>query len=153
MELFGRGRNKGAGGGAGGGHGSGHGSVGTVKEAGVDAVQLTIDYLKQETLTPLKGLGRFLAFGVAGSVALCVGVVLLLVGLLRLLQGETGTTFAGNLSWVPYLIVSVVAVGLIGLAAWRIGRGQAARRLPVAGNDGTAGAGVGAGAGQGEGSR
>ena len=39
-----------------------------------------------------------------------LGVVLLLLALLRLLQTETGTTFAGNLSWIPYLIVTVVAV-------------------------------------------
>ncbi|HVX22020.1 MAG TPA: hypothetical protein VHB02_11775 [Acidimicrobiales bacterium] len=137
MGLFDRGRN-GAPGGSG-RSGDAGGPVGRVKEAGGDAVQLTIDYLKQETLGPLKGVGRFLAFGVLGSLALCVGVVLLLVGLLRLLQGETGTTFAGNLSWLPYLIVSVVAAALIGLTIWRIAKGPAARRLPVASRAGDAG--------------
>ena len=33
---------------------------------------------------------------------------MLLVALLRLLQEETGA-FDGNLSWIPYLIVTVVA--------------------------------------------
>jgi hypothetical protein len=45
-----------------------------------------------------------------------VGVSLLLLGLLRLLQTETGTSFTGNLTWVPYLITLVVAV-LLAVAA------------------------------------
>jgi hypothetical protein len=94
---------------------------------------LVIDYLKQETLTPLKGLGRYLLFGILGSVFLCIGVVLLLVGLLRLLQAETGSTFTGHLDWLPYVIVCGAAVLVIGLCAWRITKGAAARRLPADG--------------------
>ncbi len=101
-----------------------------VRQSGGEAVQLVIDYVKQETLDPLKGLGRFLAFGIAGSLALCVGAVLLLLAVLRLLQAETGTTFTGHLSWIPYLIVSALALALIALSAWRVARGPAARRLP-----------------------
>ena len=33
---------------------------------------------------------------------------------------ETGTALTGNLSWVPYLVVILVAVALIGLVLWRI---------------------------------
>jgi|GEM_PF-140982 len=158
MGLFDRVRTEGAGGsgsaGAGGAAGGGEGPLGRVREAGGDAVQLTIDYLKQETLGPIKGVGRFLALGVAGSVALSVGAVLLLVALLRVLQGETGTTFAGNLSWVPYLIVSVVAMAIIALAVWRIAKGPAARRLPAIGRPGAEGnGGAGAGGGGGIGGR
>lgn len=106
-----------------------------LRESGGDAVQLVIDYVKQETLDPLKGLGRFLGLGIVGSLTLCVGVVLLLVALLRLLQTETAGTFDGNLSWLPYLIVAVVAMVLIGLAVWRVSSGPAARRLPKDGRD------------------
>jgi peptidoglycan biosynthesis protein MviN/MurJ (putative lipid II flippase) len=101
-----------------------------IRQSGTDAVKLVIDYVKQETLTPLKGLGRYLLFGIAGSLALCVGLVLLLIALLRALQTETGTTFAGHLDWLPYVIVCAAAVLIIGLAAWRITKGAAARRLP-----------------------
>jgi len=104
--------------------------AGRLRQSGSDTVQLVIDYVKQETLEPLKGVGRFLLFGIAGSAALCIGLVLLLVGLLRLLQTETDGAFAGNLSWVPYLIVAIVAVAIIGLAIWRITAGPAVRKLP-----------------------
>ena len=66
---------------------------------------LVIAYLRQETLLPLQQLGRYLAFGVAGSLLMGTGVLLLALGCLRLLQTETGTTFTGNWSWVPYLLV------------------------------------------------
>lgn len=105
-------------------------SRGGVRQSGTEALQLVVEYVKQETLTPLKGLGRYLVFGIAGSLALCAGLVLLLVALLRALQTETGTTFSGDLSWLPYVIVCAAAVLVMGLAAWRITKGPAARRRP-----------------------
>ncbi|HEY5252945.1 MAG TPA: phage holin family protein [Acidimicrobiales bacterium] len=83
-------------------------------------VDLVVAYAKQETLGPLRGLGRFLGFGVGGSVLLAVGLPLLLLALLRALQTETGSTFGGNLSWLPYLITAVAALAVAGLAVWRI---------------------------------
>jgi len=108
-----------------------------LRQSGGDTIQLVIDYVKQETLGPLKGIGRFLVFGIAGSIALCVGLVLLAVGLLRLLQTEVGGTFAGNLSWLPYLIVAVAASAVIALAAWRVAKGPALKRLPTGTSEGT----------------
>ena len=61
-------------------------------------------YAKQETIEPIKGLGRYAAMGIAGSALLSIGLVLLALGGLRALQTETGDTFAGNWSWAPYLI-------------------------------------------------
>jgi hypothetical protein len=72
-------------------------------------------YAKQETIDPIKGAGRYAAFGVAGSVLLSLGLVLLLLGGLRALQTETGDTFAGSWSWAPYLIVLAVAALIIAL--------------------------------------
>ena len=83
--------------------------------------QLVRDYLKQETVEPLKGLGRFLARGLAGSVLLGVGLVLLLLAALRALQTETGTTLDGNWSFVPYLVALLLAAAVAGLAARAIG--------------------------------
>ena len=103
-----------------------------LRRSGDDAFKLTVDYLKQEALTPLKGLGRFLAWGLAGSLALAIGLVLLLVGVLRLLQDETGTSLTGNWSWVPYFAVAVVGVAVAGVAAWRIAAGPGRAKLPEA---------------------
>ncbi len=64
-------------------------------------------YAKQETIEPIKGLGRYAAMGVAGSLFLAIGLVLLTLGGLRALQTETGDTFSGSWSWAPYLITLV----------------------------------------------
>jgi len=91
-----------------------------VGEVAAELWELTKGYVRQETVDPLKGVGRYLAFGVAGSLLLGVGVILLLVAGLRALQTETGTTFTGNWSWAPYLVVLVVGAALIALAVSRI---------------------------------
>jgi hypothetical protein len=72
-------------------------------------------YAKQETVEPIKGLGRKAAFGIAGSLLLSIGLVLLLLGGLRALQTETGDVFDGNWSWAPYLIALVGAGVVIAL--------------------------------------
>jgi hypothetical protein len=82
--------------------------------------ELTTTYAKQETIDPLKGLGRFLGYGVGGAIALGIGVVLLLLAGLRALQTETGSTFTGNLSWAPYLIAVAAGLVLIALALLRV---------------------------------
>jgi hypothetical protein len=101
-----------------------------LRHAGDDAFQLTVDYLKQETVQPLKGLGRFLYMGIAGSFFLAGGILLVLIGILRLLQTETGTALTGDWSWVPYLSVMLLGIGVIVIAVWRITAGPARERLP-----------------------
>lgn len=86
-------------------------------------------YVRQETIDPIKGVGRFVAFGTGGALLIGTGAIFLAVGALRLLQTETDTTFTGNLTWAPYGIVlaAVLAGGALSVAA--IGRGgQRARR-------------------------
>ena len=85
---------------------------------------LTKTYAKQQTIDPLKGIGRFLLFGLGAAVTGSIGLVLLLVALLRALQTQTGSTFTGNLSWIPYLIVLVVGLLFALLAISRISARQ-----------------------------
>jgi hypothetical protein len=106
------------------GRNSGKRGLSGLRDEGQETIKLIVDYIKQETLEPVKGLGRYILFGVAGAVALSIGLAVLTVGLLRLLQGETGSTFTGNLSWVPYVICTVVVVLIAYLAIWAISRGQ-----------------------------
>jgi hypothetical protein len=82
---------------------------------------LVIAYAKQETVDPLKGLGRYVAFGVLGALLIGTGVMFLAVGALRALQGDSdGPHFTGNMSWAPYAIVVVGAFAIAGLS-WFIG--------------------------------
>jgi hypothetical protein len=64
--------------------------------------ELLIAYFKQETVDPLKGLARYVGFGLLGALFMGTGICFLAIGGLRALQTETGTTFAGNWSWAPY---------------------------------------------------
>ena len=86
--------------------------------------RLVLAYFRQETVEPVRNLGRFVAFGVAGSLVLGIGVGLLLLAVLRFFQTETGSTFTGHLSWVPYVIMFVVSLVLAGaaMAGWSMTR-------------------------------
>ena len=90
-------------------------------------VELLKAYARQETIDPLKGVARYLAFGVAGSALLAIGLLLLLLAGLRALQTETGSTFTGNWSWAPYFITLVAGAAVAVLMASRISKGAARR--------------------------
>ncbi len=79
--------------------------------------RLVVAYFKQETVTPLKSLGRYVGLGLAGSLLFGLGIIFLAVGALRALQVETGT-FDGGWSWAPYVIV-VVALAVIAAVFWK----------------------------------
>lgn len=82
---------------------------------------LLVRYLKEETLDPFKSIGRYLAFGILGSVFVGFGAFLLLLGLLRYLQWQF-PFLDGSESWLPYTIVSLLALAGIGFTVFRITR-------------------------------
>ena len=88
---------------------------------------LVVTYVKQQTLVPLKSLGRYIGFGIAGSLLLGVGVVFLGMSCLRVLQTETGDTFTGDWSWVPYVIV-IFALAIGGAVVWIVRGASRARK-------------------------
>lgn len=65
---------------------------GGAKKGATDFFQLSIAYAKQEALGPIKRQARALGKGIAGSVLLAMGTVLLAIGFVRALQTE----FAGG---------------------------------------------------------
>lgn len=87
-----------------------------------DLFELVKTYARQETLGPLRGASRWLALGTAGAAVLGLGLTLLMLGLLRLIQTEWETVATGKWSWVPYLIVLVVVIAILGLTLSRINK-------------------------------
>jgi hypothetical protein len=84
-------------------------------------VDLVKEYVRQETLGPIKGAGRWLGRGVAGATLIGTGCVFLVLGALRMVQNEFGRTFRGQwMSLLPYLFAFVVSLAVMGVAAWRI---------------------------------
>ena len=80
---------------------------------------LVVTYAKQETVDPLKNLGRFVGWGFAGAVLIAIGGVIGILATVRLIQTETGQHLHGDLTWVPY--AGGIIVGLVG-AAWSVSR-------------------------------
>jgi flagellar biosynthesis protein FliQ len=89
---------------------------------------LALRYIKEETIQPIKEMGRFVLWGAVGSLLVGFGYFFLLFGALRFLQDQF-KVLDGTLSWIPYLIVVVLSAIVIGLTVWRIVSGTAKRRL------------------------
>ena len=83
--------------------------------------QLLQDYAKQETVDPLRNLGRYLGYGIGGAVLIGTGVFFLALSALRALQTETDL-FADTWSFLPYVIVALGLAAVAGLSVWAIGR-------------------------------
>ena len=94
----------------------------TVPEVAADLWALTKEYARQETVEPIKDLGRYLGWGVGGAVLGGFGFVMLLLAALRALQTETGDLFKGDRSFYPYVIVIILALGAIVIAVTLIQR-------------------------------
>lgn len=86
-------------------------------------VEVVKDYVRQETLGPIKGAGRWLGRGVAGAFLIGTGCVFLILAGLRMVQNEFAPTFRGRwMSLLPYLFAFVFSLIVIGMAVWRITR-------------------------------
>jgi uncharacterized membrane protein YidH (DUF202 family) len=72
--------------------------------------RLVVAYAKQETVDPLKSLGRYLGLGLAGSFLVFLGALFTSLGVLRVLQTETDDRFSGGsfASLMPYVIAFAV---------------------------------------------
>ena len=84
-------------------------------EGAQEIKDMLVSYAKQETVDPLKSLGRYLGFGLAGSLMVFLGAFFLGLGVLRLLQSLA--FFAGS-SWasaLPYVVAIASLVLLLGL--------------------------------------
>ncbi|HEX3425313.1 MAG TPA: hypothetical protein VHT30_04220 [Acidimicrobiales bacterium] len=88
-----------------------------------ELIDLIVTYAKQQTIDPLKQLLRWVGWGVAGAVAVGLGLFLIGLGLLRAIQSETGRHLHGDWSWVPYLVVVVYFGIVVGVMVRSMTRG------------------------------
>ncbi len=91
-----------------------------------ELLTLVLAYAKQETLVPIKNLGRYVAWGVAGAILFATGGAMLTLTAVRVVQTETGNHLRGDLTWVPYLGGVVVAAAGGMWATMRIVKGDRA---------------------------
>ncbi len=94
----------------------------SIPEVATELWAMTKDYARQETIDPLKGVGRYLGYGAGGALLLALGAIMLMLSGLRALQTETGDALDGSLSWLPYVIVLAVAALLVAWAVSRISK-------------------------------
>ena len=87
-----------------------------------EVVDLVRAYVRQQTVAPLRGVGRWVAFGLVGGVLLVIGLVFLAMGLLRVLQ--TIPVLEGGWSFVPYFAVLISSIVIMGFVKGRISVGS-----------------------------
>jgi hypothetical protein len=85
-------------------------------------VSLVVEYAKEQTVDPIRSLGRYLLFGLAGALLMAIGGGLAALAALRLIQAETGNHLRGSLTWAPYTGGFIVAGVGAAWAALRIRR-------------------------------
>lgn len=89
-----------------------------IPQIATELVDMSREYLRQETLEPAKRLGKHAGMGIGGSVVMALGAISLTWGLyygltLFLPEGEWWVVLARG-------ITTIVAAGAAGLIAWRI---------------------------------
>jgi hypothetical protein len=85
-----------------------------------EVIEYVRAYAEQETVGPLKGVGRWLGYGAVAAFVMGLGLVLLLFGLLRALQYEVDRVSSGSLSWLAYAITLVVTIILLVFTLMRV---------------------------------
>ncbi|MGA9275374.1 hypothetical protein [Ilumatobacter sp.] len=85
-----------------------------------EVIEFIKAYATQETVGPLKGVGRWLAYGAAAAFVMGLGLVLILLGILRAVQYEVDRLSSGSLSWLAYTVTLVVTLLLLVVTMLRV---------------------------------
>lgn len=74
--------------------------------------QMLVGYAKQETIDPLKALGRYLAFGLSGSICIGIGSIFLSLAALRFTQSFDSLegTWASLVPYLASLLMALIAI-------------------------------------------
>ena len=84
--------------------------------------ELVVTYAKQQTIDPIRGAGRWLGFGIVGAILMSIGLVIGVLGVLRLIQ-TTPLGTSNTWSWTSYLITILVCIVIGKFTLSRIKRG------------------------------
>ena len=88
-----------------------------------DLYESVKEYARQETIGPLRGAGRRIGFGLAGSLRVGIGAAFLALGLLRMLQTEAPGFFHGRwMALLPYFVALLFCLVVVGLALSRVNK-------------------------------
>lgn len=109
------------------GSGSSIGAASRRKQSTQDQINETFEMVKayalQETVTPLRTAGRWIALGLVGAVLIGMATFFLSLGLLRLVQTEWPDVFEGRwMKLLPYLFALVLCTIVIVAALSRINK-------------------------------
>jgi hypothetical protein len=91
------------------------------QETATELWELLKGYAQQETVQPLKNLGKRIGFGIAGSVLFSLGWFLMTLGAMRLLQTHS-VPFVGDWFMVHNWAVYFVGLALLGLGIYGVVR-------------------------------
>ena len=89
-------------------------------------VDMSKDYMRQETLEPAKQLGRFAGFALAGALAFALGALFLSVAAVRYLRDALpeGPNWSALGYIIAALVLGVVAGVLVTITSRRTSRSQ-----------------------------
>ena len=87
-----------------------------------NAFESLFRYAKKETIKPIRGAGRWVVYGLGGTVLLSIGLVFGVMGLLRLIQSSR-IGDSSSWSWTSYLITTFVCLGVFMFTKKRVRRG------------------------------
>lgn len=99
------------------------------KQTIIELRELVVTYAKQETVEPLRGLGKYAGLSILGALLMGFGAIFVAVGALRLLQEETVMGHSDHFSWTwaPYLIVFAGSI-VVAAVVWKVGSKVKQRR-------------------------
>lgn len=86
-----------------------------------ETIDLTVAYIREETLGPLRGAARWLGVGLVAATSIVIGSVMLVLGVLRLAQ-DLVSDLAPGWSVVPYAVAVAASLAWTLLVLSRIDR-------------------------------
>ncbi len=83
---------------------------------------LVVDYAKQETIDPIKSIGRYIGWALGGALAFGIGAVFLGIGALRFFQTSLPEALdgRGKSSWFPYMATILLLAAATGFVALKL---------------------------------